>query len=82
MRQADNAGMSEPSDLFQEWRLADHAAHAMEQQVVSAGLATSDGDGFASPVADPITARELRVVANDLLQLVTANIKRRAAAKR
>jgi hypothetical protein len=80
MRQEDNAGMSNPRDLFQEWRLADHAAHAMEQQVVNASPASSDVDGLASPVADRVTARELRAVANDLLQQVRADIKRRAAA--
>jgi flagellar biosynthesis/type III secretory pathway protein FliH len=70
-RQADNAGMLNAEDRFQEWRLADHTAHAMEQQ------ADATGEALTREIA-----RQLRAMAEDLLRPVTADIKRRAAANR
>jgi hypothetical protein len=63
--------MLNAEDLLQEWRLADHAAHAMEQQ------ADATGEAMTRQIA-----RQLRAKAEDLLQAMTADIKCRAAVNR
>jgi hypothetical protein len=63
--------MLNPEDLLQEWRLADHSAHAMEEQ------ADATGEALTREIA-----RQLRATAEDLLQSLTADIKRRAVAIR
>jgi hypothetical protein len=63
--------MLNPEDLLQEWRLADHTAHAMEEQ------ADATGEALTRKIA-----RQLRAMAEDLLQPVTADIERRNDANR
>jgi len=63
------ADMPPPGDLFQEWRAADRAAHALEQQIFRAHLAFVEGEGAAPSADDQETAHKLRNTANDLFKL-------------
>jgi F0F1-type ATP synthase membrane subunit b/b' len=63
--------MLDPEDMLQEWRLAEHTAHAMEEQ------ADATGEALTREIA-----HQLRVVAEDLLQTVRADIERRNAGNR
>lgn len=72
----------DPSDLFQEWRAADRAAHAMELMLTRASLKALDGRGPAPTKEDQDKAHQLRVTAHDLFELAMAEMKARAEAHR
>lgn len=72
--------MFESGDLFQEWRAADRAAHALEQEVVRASLRSLDGNGPAPLQEAQDRAHKLRETANDLFVLAMDEMQRRASA--
>ncbi len=75
--------MSNLGDLFQEWRAADRAAHALEQDVVRASMRALDGLDSPPPQEAHDRAHRLRETADDLFKLAMAEMKSRAdAAKR
>jgi hypothetical protein len=71
-----------PSDLFQEWRVADQKAHAMEQSLFKASMASLTGDGEAPSEQEREQGRHLRVLANDLFHLAMDEMKARAERNR
>jgi hypothetical protein len=74
--------MSNPGDLFQEWRTADRAAHALEQALTRASMAALERHGEAPSESERDTARKMRATADDLFQLAMAEMKSRADAAR
>lgn len=74
--------MPNPGDLFQEWRAADRAAHAMEQMLARASLKALDGRGPAPSQEDHDKVHELQRTADDLFKLAMAEMKARAEANR
>ena len=66
-------------NLFQEWRTADRAAHALEQAITRASLDALSGNG--EPPDDELRdrARNLRHTADDLFHLAMEEMKARAA---
>jgi hypothetical protein len=70
------------SDLFQEWRVADRQAHALEQSVVKRSMRSLDGLCEAPTQAEHDRAHQLRGTANDLFQLAMAEMAARAKANR
>ena len=70
------------TDLFQEWRAADRAAHAMEQLVVRQSLQALEGKSDTPLEEDHYKARRLRETANDLFVLAMDDMKRRAGELR
>jgi hypothetical protein len=74
--------MSNPSDLFQEWRAADRAAHVLEQDVVRRSMRAIDGVEPAPLQEAHDRAHKLREIANDLFHLAMEEMKRHAAANK
>lgn len=74
--------MAEAGDLFQEWRAADRAAHALEQEVVRASMAALDGKGPAPSQEAHDKAHKLRETANDLFALAMEEMRIRARGAR
>jgi hypothetical protein len=74
--------MSGPSELFQEWRSADRAAHAVEQEVVRASMRALDGLGPAPLQEAHDRAHKLRQTANDLFALAMEEMRLRARSAR
>lgn len=72
--------MAEAGDLFQEWRAADRAAHALEQEIVRASMRALDGNGPAPLQEAHDKAHKLRETANDLFHLAMEEMERRARA--
>lgn len=71
--------MSDPNrNLINEWRLADRAAHALEQQISRAALAALAGHGEAPAPDDMAKARRLRALADDLFAVAMAALQARA----
>jgi hypothetical protein len=71
--------MSEGTDFFREWRLADRVAHELEKLITQQSLAALQGASGPSD-ADKNRARRLREAANDLFHLAMEEM--RAAAER
>jgi hypothetical protein len=73
-------------DPFDEWRVADTTAHAMEQAMTRASLDALDGYGELSSDndchRDRGRARRLRRVANGLFRLAMVEMTARAARAR
>jgi hypothetical protein len=74
--------MSNPSDLFQEWRAADRAAHALEQALTRASLAALDGRGEGPSEGDRDRSRKLRSTADDLFRMAMDEMRAKADAAR
>jgi hypothetical protein len=70
--------VNEGLDIFQEWRVADRAAHAAEQRVMREAMASLDGRAAAPTVEVKEAAHRLRAVANDLFAVAMAELKRRS----
>ena len=65
-------------NLINEWRLADRAAHALEQRVSRASLTALAGRGNAPSSEDLDRVRRLRELADDLFALAMAGLQERA----
>ncbi len=74
--------MPDPSDLFQQWRTADRAAHAMEQLITRASLRALDGRGPAPSREEHDKVHKLQRKANDLFELAMADMRNRAEVNR
>ena len=70
--------VNEGIDIFQEWRVADRAAHAAEQRVMRDAMASMDDSGPAPSREDRDAAHRLRSIANDLFVIAMAELKRRS----
>jgi hypothetical protein len=64
--------------LFQEWRAANRAAHALEQAVVRATLAMHEGHGHGPTEEERDKARNMRHIADDLFAVSMNAAKSRA----
>jgi len=69
-------------NLFQEWRTADRAAHALEQAITRASLDALSGDGEPPEEELRERARKLRHTADDLFHLAMEEMNARAGRLR
>ena len=69
--------MSDPIDIFREWRTADRAARLLEAQIIKDALKALDLSGPGPSTDQQEKARRHRDVANDLFQVAMAEMKRR-----
>jgi hypothetical protein len=75
--------MSDPNEnLFNEWRVADRQAHAMEQALTRASLEALEGRGEPPSAQERAQAHKLRRAADDLFQLAMEEMRARASANR
>jgi hypothetical protein len=74
--------VNEAADLFREWRTADRAAHAFEQELIKSSLKALEGLGEAPAAQEKEKAHELRRTANDLFHLAMVEMKRAAEMNR
>jgi len=70
--------VNEGIDIFQEWRIADRAAHAAEQRVMRDAISSMDDSGPPPTTQDREAAHRLRSIANDLFVIAMAELKRRS----
>jgi hypothetical protein len=78
-----NLAEASPSDLFQEWRAADRAAHALEKSLLNESMRAIEHLESVPAAQAHDRAHKLRGIANDLFALAMAEMKARAeAAKR
>ena len=70
--------VNEGIDIFQEWRIADRAAHAAEQRVMRDAISSMDDSGPAPSLEDRAAAHRLRSIANDLFVVAMAELKQRS----
>ncbi len=71
--------MAPPSQLFQEWRAASRALHAMELEFTRACLEAKPGSPPEAWHEGRQNLRELRERADELFELAMADMSRRAA---
>jgi hypothetical protein len=66
--------LSNSTDLFQKWRVANRVATAAERAMLNASLRALDGDGEPPSPAEAQRVRGLRTTADDLFQLAMAQL--------
>jgi hypothetical protein len=71
-----------PQGLFQEWRVADRNARAIEHALSRASLSALDGKAEPPSAEERERAKKLRETADDLFQLAMADMQLRAKNRR